>query len=240
METKRRGQRFPEKRKRPGSSGPLHHRYKAELHKSKFCACGCGTAISEKALARRSRFIRGHYNYNPYNPALRVTRLCECGCGIEIPAFIQARSSRPRRFVQGHHYRGQRNPAWNPELHLAKFCECGCGKEIPAKVGSRRRHFVLGHQCRGKRHWNYQHGQGRQEAGRQTKQYREWRDAVYRRDRWRCRFCGKKCQKGNIAADHIHPFAGRPALRYKVSNGRTLCRRCHATRHRLGTKLRVA
>jgi len=175
-----------------------------------------------------------------YKPGLHTTKLCECGCGRVIPAFVRSRSSRPQRFVFGHHLQGRTNPVWNPELHKPNFCECGCGTEIPPMRGHQRRHFVLGHQCRGRRHWNYQHGQGRQEAGRQTRAYIEWRDAVYRRDRWRCRSCGKKCQKGNIAADHVRPFALYPELRYEVSNGRTRCRRCHAKRHRLGSKVRAA
>ncbi|RJQ10662.1 MAG: HNH endonuclease [Bacillota bacterium] len=56
--------------------------------------------------------------------------------------------------------------------------------------------------------------------------YREWRAAVYRRDKWTCRTCGYKGRA--IVAHHIKRFADHPALRFALSNGITLCRTCHA------------
>src|SRR3990167_2227052 len=42
-----------------------------------------------------------------------------------------------------------------------------------------------------------------------------------------CQFCGVR--GGRIEADHIKWWSEYPKLRYKVSNGRTLCRACHLT-----------
>ena len=54
--------------------------------------------------------------------------------------------------------------------------------------------------------------------------YRLWREAVFKRDNYRCVMCG---DAGILHADHIKPYAKYPDLRYTVSNGRTLCVPCH-------------
>jgi len=55
--------------------------------------------------------------------------------------------------------------------------------------------------------------------------YRLWREAVFSRDDYTCKFCGQK--GGKLVVDHIKPFAYFPDLRLQLSNGRTLCRECH-------------
>lgn len=56
--------------------------------------------------------------------------------------------------------------------------------------------------------------------------YKEWRLAVKRRDRFRCRMPGCKSRK-RLHAHHIKRWADFPTLRYVVSNGITLCDVCH-------------
>lgn len=64
----------------------------------------------------------------------------------------------------------------------------------------------------------------------------KWRKAVFERDDYTCRMCGKK--GGFIEADHIKPFCDYPELRYELSNGRTLCRGCHRGTDTYGRKRR--
>jgi hypothetical protein len=66
---------------------------------------------------------------------------------------------------------------------------------------------------------------------RKSPEYKTWRNAVYRRDKWICQDCGVKCLQGNIVAHHLISFADRKDLRYEVSNGQVLCRPCHARVH---------
>lgn len=54
--------------------------------------------------------------------------------------------------------------------------------------------------------------------------YKKWRLAVYKRDKFCCRLCGSKKK---IQAHHIKRWADFPSLRFTVSNGITLCKRCH-------------
>ena len=63
-----------------------------------------------------------------------------------------------------------------------------------------------------------------------SKSYIRWRQAVYKRDDWCCRICkrGLKTKPRRLVeAHHIRPWASHPKLRFVVSNGITLCRRCH-------------
>lgn len=60
---------------------------------------------------------------------------------------------------------------------------------------------------------------------RKSKKYKEWREAVFKRDFHTCQLCGK--YGGDMNADHIRPFALCPELRFVVDNGRTLCVVCH-------------
>jgi len=57
-------------------------------------------------------------------------------------------------------------------------------------------------------------------------EYRLWREAVFKRDKFSCVGCGDS-KGGNLHADHIKPFALFPELRFELSNGRTLCAPCH-------------
>ena len=60
---------------------------------------------------------------------------------------------------------------------------------------------------------------------RQSKEYKDWRTAVFKRDCYTCQDCGEKGYRLN--ADHIKPFAYFPELRLVLENGRTLCVECH-------------
>jgi 5-methylcytosine-specific restriction endonuclease McrA len=54
---------------------------------------------------------------------------------------------------------------------------------------------------------------------------REWRKAVFERDKYTCQLCGQV--GGRLQADHIKPYKEFPELRLELSNGRTLCVPCH-------------
>src|SRR5688572_21261240 len=57
-------------------------------------------------------------------------------------------------------------------------------------------------------------------------EYKAWRLAVYRRDKFTCRMPGCKSKK-RINAHHIHRWADFPELRFVLSNGITLCKAHH-------------
>lgn len=66
-------------------------------------------------------------------------------------------------------------------------------------------------------------------AFRRTKQYRVWRKSVFERDNFTCQHCGSQDE---LQAHHIKSFAKFEKLRYKTSNGITLCNKCHKEEHK--------
>jgi 5-methylcytosine-specific restriction endonuclease McrA len=79
----------------------------------------------------------------------------------------------------------------------------------------------------GEKHHNWQGGKTSEgKKIRHGLEYRLWRESVFKRDNYKCVWCGKK---GYLHADHIKPFAHYPELRFAIDNGRTLCVECHKT-----------
>lgn len=79
----------------------------------------------------------------------------------------------------------------------------------------------------GKNHWNWQGGKGSEYlAIRKSLEYKQWRESVFKRDKYTCIKCGDN-RGHNLNADHIKPFSLFPELRLVLENGRTLCESCH-------------
>lgn len=67
---------------------------------------------------------------------------------------------------------------------------------------------------------------------RSSPKYSSWRRSVFERDNYTCQDCGVR--GGVLNAHHIKLFKSYKKLRFKVSNGITLCEKCHRNRHRKG------
>ena len=67
---------------------------------------------------------------------------------------------------------------------------------------------------------------------RNSKEYHYWRSSVFERDRYTCQNCGDS-KGGNLQAHHLRAFSRFPQLILEISNGVTLCKRCHDTFHSL-------
>ena len=84
---------------------------------------------------------------------------------------------------------------------------------------------------KGYKHYNWQGGlTGINFQIRNSLEYRLWREAVFKRDKYTCQECGARNGSGKtivLHADHIKRFADYPELRFDIDNGRTLCKPCH-------------
>jgi hypothetical protein len=72
---------------------------------------------------------------------------------------------------------------------------------------------------------------------RRSSKFLQWRKKVFERDNYTCQKCGKR--GGELHPDHIKQFAYYPELRFELSNGRTLCKRCHMKTETFGFKKHV-
>lgn len=72
---------------------------------------------------------------------------------------------------------------------------------------------------------------------RQSNEYKEWRNKVFKRDNYTCQFCKKR--GGTLNADHIKPFSMVPSWRFRLSNGRTLCVNCHKKTNTYGYSIKM-
>jgi hypothetical protein len=67
-------------------------------------------------------------------------------------------------------------------------------------------------------------------AQRHSPMYITWRNTVFERDNYTCQDCGQR--GGELNAHHLQGFKKFPKLRYELSNGITLCKKCHKKRHK--------
>src|SRR3990167_5162839 len=100
-----------------------------------------------------------------------------------------------------------------------------CGEQVSAyKVKYCLRHKATMNS--GENHYLWKGGiRSKEKLIRDSVEYRQWREIVFKRDNYTCQNCNQK--GGRLQADHIKPFALFPELRLIVSNGRTLCKICH-------------
>lgn len=73
---------------------------------------------------------------------------------------------------------------------------------------------------------------------RGSRKWRDWRKAIYERDKYTCVLCGDD-KGGNLEADHIKPRYLFPELTFDVSNGRTLCKPCHKKTATFGARVKL-
>jgi hypothetical protein len=121
----------------------------------------------------------------------------------------------------------------NPQIWGEWYTPCGMkGKKhsITTRIKMSKAHqqrlgdkYHSGHKYRIER---------RKEMGRLR--YKLWREKVFERDNYTCNFC--EVRGGRLEADHIVPWNLNVERRYKIGNGRTLCKECHRKTDTWGSK----
>ena len=180
------------------------------FERARFCCPECYWAsLKGKKLRYKKELHKKEYIF------------CACGCGQLIPKFDKRH--RKRKYVIGHTAIGRK----------IKF-----SKEWLEKVT--KANIIKGKLHKGKNHWNWKGGKtSKNHRIRRSKEYKEWRLAVYARDHYTCQDCGTHCTSKTIVAHHLKSFNDYPELRFKVDNGITLCRSCHKKWHKeIGLKTR--
>lgn len=190
----------------------------------------CGT----EKLIKKSTFI-----HNGGNVA------CSSKCGgifrrkkVKINCKICGKEVwvKPSDYKRGRQYCSKRCSTENIKNELQEKCEV-CGKTFTrSKAGVERvKHHFCSRECFAK--YNVGENSPGWKGGvtseihklRTGHEYKAWRKKVFKRDNYTCQICGNR--GGYLHAHHIKHFASYPKLRFLVSNGITLCEKCHGDIH---------
>ena len=99
-----------------------------------------------------------------------------------------------------------------------------CGKKL-SSYNSTRCKSCMGDNNRMDNNPNWKNGDEKKRL-RSSPEYVSWRNAVFERDNYTCRGCGKRSVY--LEAHHIKSFAEHKDLRFVINNGITYCEECHA------------
>ena len=100
-----------------------------------------------------------------------------------------------------------------------KFCSAACyGKHLKT--------------LRGENTSNWKGGD--RSEGRYSVEYKVWRNNVFIRDNHTCKKCNVR--GGILHAHHIYSYSKHESLRLSLSNGITLCEKCHNIFHKTFSK----
>jgi hypothetical protein len=134
------------------------------------------------------------------------------------------------------HWTAENNPKWQAGERRKDCQHCGISFEKP-----RRRALSLfseqkfcSKECSdlgGLRHFGADNGNwnGNPRTKHRESKQASWARAVISRDQATCRDCGASGIE--LHAHHVLPYKTHPELRWNVSNGRTLCYKCHWAAH---------
>lgn len=128
---------------------------------------------------------------------------------------------------------------WPSLKYIKKYCSKKCS--VSGQKGKPTWNKGLRGYFSKEKHYNWKGGiTPINKKIRNSAEYKLWREAVFKRDNYKCVWCGggnKNGERTVLNADHIKPFAQFPELRFAIDNGRTLCKSCHKTTDTYGVKL---
>lgn len=172
-------------------------------HEQKFCSMKCAGKGTD--WTKRPQYIPEAHDGS--------TVLCACGCGTVLPMY--SKKFLRVTWVEGHQSIGKKKP------------------KTPEQIEKQRETIIKNGKQKGDKHWNWKGGiTDPMKSLRRTKEYDDWRFAVYKKNNYVCQHCGVKTTSKTIAAHHIEGFRENTLLRYDVDNGITLCRKCHIRTHK--------
>ncbi len=96
----------------------------------------------------------------------------------------------------------------------------------------RKRNYMTGRT--GDKHhlWNGGKTKAERIKFRKTEEHYAWVRAVYERDEYTCQVCGYD-KGGTLNAHHLNSYADHKECRHDISNGVTMCKKCHMDYHRI-------
>lgn len=226
----------------------FHFGKKTKAEKARFCSVECRISWMKREMVGEKAA-----NYRNGNRCKKIKVNCSV-CGKEIMREkgqaeswnVHFCSDECRGIYQSKHRRGKNNPRYNRVKVICEWCE----KEFETVPSVRNKVRFCSMKCRnnwqsemmkGANHYNWKGGTSAERSRISvSREYKEWRLKVFRRDNFTCQHCGDN-RGGNLNAHHIKSFKDYPELRFDVKNGITLCESCHIKVHtEVGYTVRTA
>lgn len=213
--------------------------YNARKSKQNFCSRKCTYEYRSKYLVGKNAC-----NYKNGNRT-KVKTICDY-CGKEIFKEKQHLDKWNKNFCnrncQIEYYKlhsvevsGENSPRYS---QVEVSCE-QCGKLFKTYYSTRDKVRFCSKKCRnnwqsqmmsGYKHYNWNGGKTNWKSSMMAKrEYKNWREQVLKRDSYTCQRCGNTTEI--LHAHHIKDVVHYPDLIFDVSNGLTLCSKCHAKEH---------
>lgn len=151
-------------------------------------------------------------------PALvRERNFCNRECYAEWQTGQEKGTNKVQHYCD---YCGSTLEDWPSQVREINFCDRNCAGKYHSKriTGSGHPNWKGGHNTR------------------LSPEYKAWRLDVYERDKFTCQKCGQV--GGELNAHHVLGWARFESARFKLSNGVTLCKKCHHTFHNTYTRTR--
>lgn len=126
------------------------------------------------------------------------------------------------------------------------LCKCECGNETVVSINSLHRgntrscgclHRETVRSIAGAKHcmWNPnitdEEREQRKEHRQGDRDFKQWSLAIKKIDNYICQKC--KNRGGRLESHHMLPWKTHPERRYDLSNGVTLCKKCHKEFHKI-------
>ncbi|MDD4469492.1 MAG: HNH endonuclease [Acholeplasmataceae bacterium] len=196
-----------------------------------FCSVKCKSQwMSENRIGKNNptwiEKVKTHCKFcgKEFNVSQRRRKFCTKKCYME---YLSQQS-------------GENSPRWTDKV--LKICKW-CGKEFYVKQSMDKKNGgkFCSQECYGawrigrftkenSPNWKHELSDEDRTKSRDYEEYRKWRIDVLERDNYTCQDCG--IRGGVLEVHHIVGFARNKELRVTVSNGITLCKKCHKMRHR--------
>lgn len=168
--------------------------------------------------------------------------LCLCVCKVYKPVILRSLLS-GKSLSCGHYknYEGQKYGRLTLLKNLRKYkdkytmyeCLCDCGKIVKIRLshilqGRIKSCNCLNRELSKERLYNPLLSNEDRAKQRNSKEYKEWRNAVLKRDGFKCILC---FSTQDLVAHHLNNYIEYIELRTKLENGVCLCRPCHGKFH---------
>ena len=206
----------------------------------------CGKLKLIKRFSKNGKRRKNYCSYCESEVKKKYIKICEyCGNefkGLKTQKYCSVECMGKHKSIINV---GKNNANWKNKTHHYKCDYCNKDIIITEYYDGYKNHHFCGRECYykwksqnliGENNPNYKPELTQQDRDRKrnTPEYREWRNEVFKREYWTCQITGiKGTRKNRINAHHLYNYKDNKNLAIDINNGITLNRNIHILFHKL-------